>query len=564
MKTFLLRLGISSLLFAGVLLTYFWLENRQIPVESVEQAFPSDLKYALKINKVSAFSKMNAQGKINTWKWLQHKQTSIKELQKKCMFNDSDNFWVAEKRNGDNFWAFDKRLVEKDSCVQNAMRLQSYKMHTVQNMAFFLPYTSSWDTFNQENETAEKQKFTDFYKTQQEGAIAFWYNNSIEAEKSAWLGELKQTYSVDFFDFEKDTWRLRINFENLSCEKSNNFDANGTIPNEWLANALQIERLHDKDTYYKITQSNLQTENVSPKIAREDSKQEPFLPMDFFYAEEQQASLQNESIGEKLQRQWYWQKVSLGDNWCMLNVLMRVREKPVVETPVAEEPKQNSVENRLFATQSWEVINHNDKSIEILSQNKQGAISLQNPKGKTLWKLDFNKAIAGKVLQIDALKNGKLQMVFVADNFLYVMDRLGRKLSGFPILLKAKSNLGVAVLDYENNKNYRFWVPLGNKLYVYDLQGKLLSDFKNPQVSYNWATLPLHFKLDGHDYILIWDEKGNVYLLNRKGEIKHRQKTLLKQPLDVVLARLKVGKTLTQTQLELIYNENKKQTLNLE
>ena len=93
-----------------------------------------------------------------------------------------------------------------------------------------------------------------------------------------------------------------------------------------------------------------------------------------------------------------------------------------------------------------------------LEQAPNLKLRMLDGKRKGLWTIPFDTPLCGYVEQVDFYKNGKLQMLFASQNKLYLLDRLGRMVRGFPITLPDNVVLGPAVLDPGNNKEYSFMV----------------------------------------------------------------------------------------------------------
>ena len=132
-------------------------------------------------------------------------------------------------------------------------------------------------------------------------------------------------------------------------------------------------------------------------------------------------------------------------------------EKPTQES---NEPNENSAIPNERSVNEWKVKNHKDNSTETLRQQGDASLELLDANGKSLWKIDVAGEIKGKVVQIDALKNGKLQYLFVSGKKLYLLDRNGKNVGSFPLDLKENPSSGVYAFDYENNRNYRILLAL--------------------------------------------------------------------------------------------------------
>ncbi|MFA9371483.1 MAG: DUF3352 domain-containing protein [Labilibaculum antarcticum] len=195
--------------------------------------------------------------------------------------------------------------------------------------------------------------------------------------------------------------------------------------------------------------------------------------------------------------------------------------------PVLELAPRTEWESRLdtcFAHKPYLVVNHYTKENEILVQDINNELHLLNPSGRILWKKPMESQIVGKVHQVDIYGNGKLQYLFATKNKLHLVDRNGDKVGNYPIKLKAEAIQGVSIFDYDNNKDYRFFIPCKDKnIYAYTKEGKTLTGW-NPAKSENEINCEIqHFRVKNRDY-LVYADKYRVYILNRRGEERVRLK----------------------------------------
>jgi DNA-binding beta-propeller fold protein YncE len=123
-----------------------------------------------------------------------------------------------------------------------------------------------------------------------------------------------------------------------------------------------------------------------------------------------------------------------------------------------------------------------------------------------------------EIFQIDYLANGKLQYLFSTKTKLFVVDRNGVNLEGFPLIFPAKATNGVSVFDYDNNRIYRFFVACDDKkVYAFDKSGKILSGWVFDGTKSEVTTPIQHFRVKGKDYI-VFKDSYRIYIQNRKGE----------------------------------------------
>jgi len=172
------------------------------------------------------------------------------------------------------------------------------------------------------------------------------------------------------------------------------------------------------------------------------------------------------------------------------------------------------------------VLNHKDlANQELIVCDKENNVYLINKEGSILWEMNLPDAIVSDIHQIDIFQNKKYQYMFNTRTQLYVVDRMGNKVGKFPIVLKSMASNGVAIAQYGQNKEFRFFVAGEDKMiYVYDIFGKLIPkwNFKGAE---GMITQPVqHFDIDGKDYIVFSDNQ-NTYFLDRQGKRRDIQAT---------------------------------------
>lgn len=164
-------------------------------------------------------------------------------------------------------------------------------------------------------------------------------------------------------------------------------------------------------------------------------------------------------------------------------------------------------------------INHSDKeNREVLVQDKTNKLHQIGNDGTIRWSIALDGPVLSEIFQIDYLANGKLQYLFSTKGKLYIMDRNGVNLENFPVTFPSPATNGVNVLDYDNNRIYRYFVACEDKkIYAYDKEGKLMPGWVFEGTKTQVTTPVQHFRIGGKDYI-VFKDKYQIYIQNRKGE----------------------------------------------
>ncbi|MBJ05233.1 MAG: hypothetical protein CMP65_04975 [Flavobacteriales bacterium] len=164
------------------------------------------------------------------------------------------------------------------------------------------------------------------------------------------------------------------------------------------------------------------------------------------------------------------------------------------------------------------VMNHNNLSNEIITQDVQNNIYLINDMGAEIWRRKIGHQIIGKINQIDVFKNNKLQYLFNTSDSIYIIDRNGKNVSPFPLKTPAKMTLPLAVFDYDKIRNYRIFVPFENRVIVYNQRGEIIKGWQFESTETDISHTPTLVQLFNRDFIIICEENGRIHMLNRKGE----------------------------------------------
>lgn len=181
-----------------------------------------------------------------------------------------------------------------------------------------------------------------------------------------------------------------------------------------------------------------------------------------------------------------------------------------------------------ISSKPYLVTNHITKAKEIFVQDDANKIYLISNTGKIIWSKQLHEKIMSDIVQVDVLKNNKLQLLFNTRSAIYMYDRNGNDMKGFPIKLKSPATNALSVFDYEKNRDYRIFIACENKkINCYKPDGEEVSGFKFDKTT-NLVYVPLqYFRANNKDHICAIDVKGRIYLLDRQGEVRIKIKEQL-------------------------------------
>lgn len=162
--------------------------------------------------------------------------------------------------------------------------------------------------------------------------------------------------------------------------------------------------------------------------------------------------------------------------------------------------------------------NHTNNTREVLVQDSEHRIHLLGSSGKVLWKYQLDGPIMGEVHQVDRFKNGKLQLLLNTAGRVYLIDRNGRDVGGFPITLPEKATAPLGVFDYEGTKEYRVLIALANgRVLNYGMDGTPTTGWEAPRLGSPATNAVQHLRIKNKDYLLVVDGDGKVKLVDRRG-----------------------------------------------
>ncbi len=164
--------------------------------------------------------------------------------------------------------------------------------------------------------------------------------------------------------------------------------------------------------------------------------------------------------------------------------------------------------------------NHNTGAKEIVVQDDRNYLYLINAAGRVLWKIEPGERVNGNFFMIDFYGNNKFQILFASRTTLFLYDRNGNPVERFPVKLRSPASGPPSLFDYDNNLNYRIFIPGEDKyIYAYDKYGNVVKGWKPFRTNGTVKSEIKFFRVSGKDYIVAADDKS-IYFLDRTGNIR--------------------------------------------
>lgn len=151
----------------------------------------------------------------------------------------------------------------------------------------------------------------------------------------------------------------------------------------------------------------------------------------------------------------------------------------------------------------FKVKNSGTGKMNVFYQNSYNSLCLSQD-GKDLWGVQFDRPICGRAGTVDHYANGKLQILFCAGSRLYLIDRLGRYVRGFPLDLGKEIVLGPDIYDFNGTRKYNVMVlHKDNTIEMYNLKGQKPSLWKGITASETIKNLPEKITVGGNIFWVV-------------------------------------------------------------
>lgn len=160
-----------------------------------------------------------------------------------------------------------------------------------------------------------------------------------------------------------------------------------------------------------------------------------------------------------------------------------------------------------------------DKALrEIVAQDSGYNFMLLSSQGRIIWKIKLKGPIRSQIFQLNCFNDGKFQYFFSTDEAMHMIGHDGNYVKNYPLALRSPATNGVAVFDYDKNRNYRFFIAgKDHKVYLFDKNGKIVPDWAPQKTEHDVARPVQFFRASNKDYIVFAD-KNRGYILDRKGK----------------------------------------------
>ncbi len=152
----------------------------------------------------------------------------------------------------------------------------------------------------------------------------------------------------------------------------------------------------------------------------------------------------------------------------------------------------------------FRVKNSGTGKMNLFYQNSHGSICLKEEGGKDLWGVLFKDKLCGTAYNVDYYANGKLQIIFGAGSKIYIIDRLGNYVNGFPLDLGKDILLGPDLYDFNGTRAYNIMVlHKDNTIEMYNLKGRKPASWKTITAPETIKALPERLEVGGSTFWVV-------------------------------------------------------------
>ncbi|MDT0645729.1 hypothetical protein RM545_03420 [Zunongwangia sp. F260] len=207
------------------------------------------------------------------------------------------------------------------------------------------------------------------------------------------------------------------------------------------------------------------------------------------------------------------------DDFAHIHGILQASEQTQVSGAAPEEVFSFSLEAEL-ATRPFFFRNHLTNQMDIAVQDVNNTLYLISNKKNIYWKKTLKSRITGNIHEVDLFKNGKFQLAFSTQNSVQVLDRNGNTVKPFPLQFNDAITQPLSVFDYDKNRKYRFLVTQGDRVYMYNGDGKAVKGFDFNKATSEITNPPKHIRIGTKDYILVSEDSGKINILSRQGNVR--------------------------------------------
>ena len=179
--------------------------------------------------------------------------------------------------------------------------------------------------------------------------------------------------------------------------------------------------------------------------------------------------------------------------------------------------------------------------MDVLVLDAGNQLYLVSRNGRVLWQRSLSEPVLSDFFHVDLNNEEEGQFAFSTRSNIYVIDRRGEDLDGFPLELQVPASNGVTVVDFFQSNDYQFFIACENgKAYGFDEKGSPVEGWRPNEGVGEVRNPMLHFQTEGKDFLALLDVNGKMQVYKKNGAYRFGSVQfdhIELQPLDYQVSR---------------------------
>ena len=161
---------------------------------------------------------------------------------------------------------------------------------------------------------------------------------------------------------------------------------------------------------------------------------------------------------------------------------------------------------------------HDKTGFFVFAQDANQQLFCINDAGEKLWEKELDSKVLSQLYAIDYYKNGSEQYVFNTENKIYIIDKQGNFIEGFPLNLGGKANCALTCF-YKGNDLHQayYYVPCNNgNIYGYEINGLPLAGWNPKKAGQVKSPIQIAYQ-NNKEYLFYYSDKSALEFFDYKG-----------------------------------------------
>ncbi|MDD4848722.1 MAG: hypothetical protein PHR53_08175, partial [Bacteroidales bacterium] len=161
----------------------------------------------------------------------------------------------------------------------------------------------------------------------------------------------------------------------------------------------------------------------------------------------------------------------------------------------------------------YPIEDHTTKDKKLVVFDNKSNMYLIDQNGTIIWSKILHDNPISDVYQVDYYANGKIQYLFSSKNYLYMIDRKGNWVSGYPKKLSESAQNPIFVFDYQQKKDYRIvFVDQKGNIQHYTKEGKMVGGWEKPVLNHKISSAATICRSGNELWLIFQMDNGKVLI----------------------------------------------------